>query len=172
MSQSQGLCSNVLSLAHSNDLLIFCEAFTPFVNEPRFGHLELSSLHSVRKRTQFRPIYPQEGPKATQDGPRRPKTAPRRPVTAPRLPQDCLKTAPRRPKTAPSPTFPFVFVSFLRCRLFHGNCAYGRQRRTLVLLGGLSGYLFGDHVRIGACLGVLRPPCPPFLGLSFELFSR
>ena len=31
------LCSNLLFLAHSNDLLKFCKAFTQFVNEPRFG---------------------------------------------------------------------------------------------------------------------------------------
>ena len=34
-----GLCSNLLFLAHSKDLLKFCQAFTQFVNEPRFGHL-------------------------------------------------------------------------------------------------------------------------------------
>ena len=33
------LCSNLLFLTHSNDLLKFCEAFTQFVSEPRFGHL-------------------------------------------------------------------------------------------------------------------------------------
>ena len=32
-----GLCSNLLFLTHSNDLLKFCKAFTQFVNEPRFG---------------------------------------------------------------------------------------------------------------------------------------
>ena len=31
------LGSNLLFLTHSNDLLKFCEAFTQFVNEPRFG---------------------------------------------------------------------------------------------------------------------------------------
>ena len=34
----QSLGSNLLYLATPNDSLIICQAFTLFVNEPRFGH--------------------------------------------------------------------------------------------------------------------------------------
>ena len=92
------------------------------------------------------PRWPQDGPRRPQDDPRRPQDGPRqlqdgprRPKTTPRLPQDGLKTAqerpktsqvdpktaPRRPKTAQDgpalPSLLRVIVSFLRCRLFHGN---------------------------------------------------
>ena len=144
----------------------------------------------------------QDGPKTSQDGPetarrrpktvpRRPKTAPRRPMTAPRLPQDCLKTASRRPKTAPSPTFPFVFVaflsllrvivSFLRRRLFHGNCftlylhmihiksstclvmsfffvQEPSRARPLLWSSCPPPRQARSQAKPGACLGVLRPP--------------
>ena len=60
-----GLCSNLLFLAHSKDLLKYCKAFTQFVNEPRFG--------------QNGPKIVQDGHKMAQDGF---KTAPRWPKMA------------------------------------------------------------------------------------------
>ena len=49
MPQSQGLCSNLLSLAHSNETIMFCQAFTPFVNEPRFGQDRLKMAPRLSK---------------------------------------------------------------------------------------------------------------------------
>ena len=69
MDQSQGLCSNLLSLAHSNETIMFCKAFTPFVNEPRFGQDGLKTAPRWPKMALRWPRMALRRPEMAQDGP-------------------------------------------------------------------------------------------------------
>ena len=70
MAPDLGLCSNLIFLAHSDDLLKICKAFTQFVNEPRFGQDGL-------KLPKMAPNWPQVGEDVVQMDqmkPKRPKS--------------------------------------------------------------------------------------------------